>query len=131
MFRKSWLFGIVLILMLLISRLSGGAISPLAAAVLLAVVVTLVFAEEFWHRHLCPYGTFLSVSAHFAKRGSTVNKDQCIVCGFCEKTCPTAAITADAQGKRRIDSRYCLQCFRCHDVCPTQTIRYGAWAEHV
>ncbi len=122
--RQPGLFVIVLTLMVLISRVSGGVIPPLAAAVLMAVAFSLFFQERFWHRYLCPYGALLSLPGRWAVRSLRVDWDACSGCGVCQRVCPTETIFSDREGKRAIDSSHCLQCFRCHEVCPTQAIGY-------
>jgi len=48
----------------------------------------------------------------------TWNKDACILCGVCEKTCRQNAITI-ADGDITVDRNKCNYCGRCVKACPT------------
>ena len=50
-----------------------------------------------------------------------VNKEDCIRCGACQGTCPTAAITVSPE-----DVNYCDICGgapKCVDICPTGALK--------
>ena len=53
-------------------------------------------------------------------RGSvSIDGDNCIACGMCERACPTNAIEIDkAEGKWTIQRMQCIQCSACVDCCP-------------
>lgn len=53
-------------------------------------------------------------------KGKVLNDiDTCILCGICEKRCPTAAISvAKKEGKWSIDRFRCVQCGTCVRECP-------------
>ncbi len=51
----------------------------------------------------------------------SLDKDECIQCGVCEKACREEAITID-EGGIKLDSDKCNHCGRCVKACPT-----GAW----
>jgi formate hydrogenlyase subunit 6 len=45
-------------------------------------------------------------------------KEKCIYCGWCEKQCPSAAITVDIKNKIWThDLGKCLFCAQCEEVC--------------
>lgn len=50
----------------------------------------------------------------------------CIACGLCARTCPTGAITLDADGRPVIDLEMCERDGDCLSVCPTGAVRAGA-----
>lgn len=54
-----------------------------------------------------------------------VDKDQCVLCGICEKHCPTGVMTTGNKqegGTVTIDMDYCKGCGICADVCPQNAI---------
>ena len=90
----------------------------------LSVILTLFFEEKFWHRHLCPYGTLLGLSARPSRLSVRIDEDDCTSCGLCQKVCPTGAIVTLESKKRRIVKNECLTCFKCQEVCPADVIHY-------
>ena len=112
-------------------QLLGVTLPILAAVTVVAVLLTLVFDEQWWHATLCPFGTVLHHSSRAAKRSMAIDADTCIGCGKCDAVCPTDAIfhhNADGSKKplRGIAARRCLVCFRCAEVCPVNAVWYGA-----
>ena len=52
-----------------------------------------------------------------------IDAETCILCGICEKTCPTGAITVDKPGEEwRIDPFRCVQCGACWRACPKESL---------
>ncbi len=54
-----------------------------------------------------------------------INKEECIGCGACEPVCPVECISADDEGKRKIDADSCIDCGACVGECPTNCISQG------
>ncbi len=60
---------------------------------------------------------------------------KCIVCGNCEKTCPSGVITVQGVKEKEkgpktathyvIDFSKCSLCGLCVEICPTQTLKYS------
>ncbi|MDR0350159.1 MAG: 4Fe-4S dicluster domain-containing protein [Coriobacteriales bacterium] len=49
----------------------------------------------------------------------TIDIDDCILCGICQKRCPTHAIQVDkTDGSWTIDRFSCIQCLSCVRSCP-------------
>ena len=49
--------------------------------------------------------------------------EQCILCGVCEKRCPTSAITVEKDaGTWTINPFRCIQCMFCVRACPVQSL---------
>jgi formate hydrogenlyase subunit 6/NADH:ubiquinone oxidoreductase subunit I len=62
----------------------------------------------------------------FALFTKKVDKESCIGCRLCEKTCPSESIVVQKEDKKAvIDRRLCLQCTDCAAVCPKSAITYG------
>jgi len=52
-----------------------------------------------------------------------VDMDVCILCGICDKKCPTDAITVDKQARTwSIQRMRCIQCSCCVEVCPKKCL---------
>lgn len=73
-----------------------------------------------------------------AARGRlTIDVDQCIFCGMCQRKCPAQAIAVDRGAKDwTLDPYACIICGACVDVCPKKCLKLtGEWrgsaAEHV
>ena len=81
------------------------------------------------HCHLlCPIGALDSLVATLGAKvpftfRTRVNASACGGCGACARTCPTAAITVNAETRlASVDYRRCFQCRLCEDQCPKQAI---------
>ncbi|MCR4568697.1 MAG: 4Fe-4S binding protein [Pseudobutyrivibrio sp.] len=52
-----------------------------------------------------------------------INKDQCILCGMCMRSCPPGAINVDRAGKTWTINRFdCIQCGYCAEKCPKKCL---------
>ena len=52
-----------------------------------------------------------------------INKDACILCGMCMRSCPPGAIKVDrAGGKWTINRFDCIQCGYCTEKCPKKCL---------
>ncbi len=89
-----------------------------------SVLLTLLFEEAFWHRHLCPFGTILSISSRKARYALRIEEDACIECGKCQKVCPSTSIVTLENGKRRNFGHECLLCANCIDACPVSVCQF-------
>ena len=59
-----------------------------------------------------------------ATRGHiAIDVDACILCGLCQKRCPSDAIVVDKPNKSWIIDRLrCVQCNACVEVCPKKCL---------
>jgi ech hydrogenase subunit F len=54
----------------------------------------------------------------------SININDCIFCGICEKRCPTGAIKVDkAKASWSIERLQCIQCNYCNEVCPKKCLK--------
>lgn len=52
-----------------------------------------------------------------------IDVETCILCGMCERTCPTGAIVVDKPGESwNIDRFRCVQCGACWRACPKDSL---------
>jgi len=120
-----WSILIIFVLTMIVFKIFEIKINLLLYIIILSVMITLIFEEEMWHKHICPYGTSLALFSRPAKYGLYINEKKCISCGLCEKTCPVNTIFVQDNNKRYIYNKECLNCFKCQYVCPVDAIDYG------
>ena len=52
-----------------------------------------------------------------------IDKDNCILCGMCMRSCPPGAINVDRAGKTWTINRFdCVQCGYCVEKCPKKCL---------
>ena len=58
------------------------------------------------------------------ERGAIVNDEaRCILCGLCERRCPTQCIEVDKKGRLWAHDPFaCILCGFCVEVCPTKSL---------
>lgn len=57
----------------------------------------------------------------YEKTKPQVNKERCVKCGECMKSCPANAITMNEFPE--IDKEKCIECFCCQEICPNNAIK--------
>lgn len=102
---------------------TGQRLPVLPVLFFLGILLTFLFPEELWHRHLCPYGTLLKGSSFKASKGMQVDADLCNNCGACKRVCPAKAVVK-TEGKHQILKPDCLVCFQCKSSCRQNAISY-------
>jgi dissimilatory sulfite reductase (desulfoviridin) alpha/beta subunit len=91
----------------------------------------------------CPFDCPKSATNDVGFQGAIwpeLNKDECISCGLCAKSCTEGAISMGADGKPVFHADACIYCGDCVKVCPTEawkankkgyTVRIGGkWGRH-
>lgn len=68
-----------------------------------------------WCSNICPVGTLLGSVSRYSMFRIGIDKEKCIACRKCERTCRAACI--DIPGGKVIDSSRCVNCFDCIGVC--------------
>lgn len=98
-------------------RNAAGAIFCWKSAVLAAVVIMSVLIPRPFCRYLCPLGAFYSFFNGFSFYQMKLDKDKCIGCRACERSCHMAVKVT-----QNINSAECIRCGRCKTVCGTGAI---------
>ena len=123
---KPWLrytiFGLFIAVFLFV-MITGKQLPVLPVLFGLGVLSTLFFPEDFWHRHLCPYGTLLHVPAYASRMGMEIEENKCNNCSLCSRVCPAKAIVIK-DSQHVIQKQDCLVCMKCETVCKQQAIQY-------
>ncbi len=95
----------------------------LASTIFLGGLYLLSFKYgRFFCNTLCPVGGILSILSRASFLHVTINDEECIDCGLCERVCRTRCIDAK---NRKIDFAACVGCFDCIGSCPTDGMSYG------
>ena len=123
----AWITLVISIAVMLLSkRLLHINLPILPFWLVISVLVTFRYKPEVFHNLICPFGALQKTFGRFAMLSEKVNKDACIGCKLCEKTCPSKAITVSSKdNKAEINAALCHQCSNCSQVCPKGAIHYG------
>ena len=94
-------------LVLLDDSLSGlaGALFHWKVLVLAVILVSACFLYRSFCRILCPLGAIYSLFAPVALLGVRIDRDTCVDCGRCVRTCKMDV--------RQVGDRECIQCGEC------------------
>lgn len=122
----TWISLVVSIAAMLLSKKAFQINLPILPFwMLLSVLVTLRYRPAVFHNLLCPFGALQKFFGRFAVFSERVNKDACIGCKLCEKSCPSDAIVVSVDDKKAaVNAALCHQCGNCQQVCPTNAIDY-------
>ena len=94
-----------------------------AGLVPLAILTALVvWKKRIYCTAVCPVGTLLGLAAKSGWFRLTLDKEQCVKCGKCVRSCPSGCI---ALAKGEIDNERCVRCMNCFSACPVGAIHYG------
>ncbi len=80
------------------------------------MLIGAIFVYRLFCRFFCPLGAIYSLFSKLALLGIKLDKDKCIDCGLCLKTCKVD-IT-------HVGDHECIQCGECVGVCPTKAISW-------
>ena len=73
-------------------------------------------------KYVCPVTIFLKPMSYPALFRINVDKERCISCGKCERTCPMDVEVANPF-RQRSHATECILCMRCVEVCPQKALR--------
>ena len=90
--------------------------------------VGIVFAFVFkdnraFCKYFCPITVFLKPFSYFSLLRIKVNKEKCISCNKCIKTCPMNVDMLDNKYSRK-NGTECIQCLSCVQECPTKALSW-------
>jgi ferredoxin-type protein NapH len=81
--------------------------------IFLSLMVVAVLITRFWCKYLCPFGAWLGAFNKSSIVQVNVDKEKCVDCSACEKSCPMNVEILESKG-----STECIKCGNCIDKCP-------------
>ena len=89
----------------------------------LAIVLPLLTKKRVQCATFCPMGALMSLTNKINVFEVSVDKESCVGCGKCVKTCPMLAVGMEdiRKGKAGLT---CSKCGKCVDACPTGALHY-------
>ena len=97
-----------------------GKLFSLKAVILLGTILGCMSIYRFFCKALCPLGAVYGLLNKISIYHLTVDKDKCIGCSKCAKTCKM-----DVDPVKNPASAECIRCGECREVCPVQAISLG------
>ncbi|SCP96923.1 4Fe-4S binding protein [Anaerobium acetethylicum] len=123
--KLPWISLAASVLVMVAAKKTAGLNLPLLLIwLVISALVTLRYRPYVFHNYICPFGALQKYFGKYAKYSETVDRNSCIGCRLCEKTCPTEAIKVADDKKAAINKALCLQCTNCQQVCPKTAIHY-------
>ncbi len=60
----------------------------------------------------------------FIEKRPVIDKDKCVACGICVKSCPVEGKAVDFRGGKtpKYDYKKCIRCYCCQEMCPKSAI---------
>lgn len=94
-------------------RQTIGALFQWKLTVLIVILVLAILIYRPFCKYLCPLGAFYSFFHKFSLYRLSVDKEQCVDCGACERACKMGV-----EVTKEINSPECIRCGACMDACP-------------
>ena len=89
----------------------------IGTGLLLITVAGSALYDRFFCKYLCPMGAFLGLVSKLSPSKIERNKDVCIDCGICAKTCPVNIAVDNVASVKSIE---CINCQKCILSCPKE-----------
>ncbi|MDD3704507.1 MAG: 4Fe-4S binding protein [Clostridiaceae bacterium] len=83
--------------------------------VLVVVLLGSFFYERFFCKYACPLGALNSILGLLSRLRIARDKDLCINCGLCSKSCP---VQIDVENVETVTTPECIDCGKCVAACP-------------
>jgi len=99
-------------------------LAPFALYSLVVLVSASFFVFRPFCQFICPFSLWAWLLQNIAINKIRIERDKCIDCKKCEKACPTGAMKAIYEDKRKHFLPDCWSCGKCIDMCPTNAIKY-------
>lgn len=95
----------------------AGDVTTAAFLVLGITILLSLFIERPWCKYACPLGALLGITNLFSVFKIRRNKNTCIDCKSCDRTCP---MNIEVSKKESILNHQCIRCMKCtsEDACP-------------
>jgi len=93
-----------------------------AAGIIFIVLLPIVSGKRSFCGAICPFGAWQAFFGRLNPVRVAPDKDLCLKCGKCEKTCPVFAIESGGGSPEILN--YCNRCGSCMDGCPAKAMDY-------
>ena len=94
----------------------------LGIGVVIAVALLVWFKGRMFCSEICPVGALLGLLSKVSYNKIYIKPDNCVSCGLCARSCPTASIDFK---NHIVDNETCVKCLKCLTQCPKDTICFG------
>lgn len=101
---------------------SAFALGTLGLCAIVAVIVLTFFKNRFFCTNICPVGALLGLISKISLNKIYIKKDDCVMCGSCERNCPSGCINSR---EKDVDNVTCIKCLKCLEVCPKDSIKFA------
>ncbi len=102
----------------------GSAVSlTIVGLIFTFLVLALVFFKNrYFCTNICPVGAVLGLISKVSLNKIYIDKDTCISCGLCAKSCPSGCID---HKEKCVDNEICIKCLKCLGECKKNAIKFG------
>ena len=101
---------------------SAATLSLTGIIAIIIIGVLAVFKNRLFCTDICPVGCILGMLAKVSLFKIYIEKDKCMSCSLCERSCPAGCIDSKEQTVR---NETCIKCFKCLGKCYKNAIKYG------
>lgn len=101
---------------------SAATLSLTGIIAIIIIGVLAVFKNRLFCTDICPVGCILGLLAKVSLFKIYIEKDKCMSCSLCERSCPAGCIDSKEQTVR---NETCIKCFKCLGKCYKNAIKYG------
>lgn len=91
-------------------------------SILLLFILLVTLRGRLFCNTLCPVGALLSLVSRYSFLSINFDKNSCIQCGKCEKSCKAEAINVETM---EVDNSRCVDCFNCVTSCSKNALHYN------
>lgn len=98
------------------------SLSVVGLVFVLVVFVLVFFKNRYFCTNICPIGAFLGLISKISINKICIDKENCVSCGLCAKSCPSGCIN---HKEKFVDNETCIKCLKCLEKCPKGSIKFG------
>lgn len=118
--------GLPLVLMNDSLKKAVGFLFSWKVGILVVILILSALIYRPFCKYLCPLGAFYGLFNRISFVKLDINRDKCVECGLCEKTCKM-----NVSVLKNINSTECIRCGECKSACPKQAIAIKPFARDV